>query len=325
MQPPVSPRPSLIIATADNSHALNLVLGSIALQSRMPCEILVADESTDTECAKVVQDWSRTMKCPLIRFVPARQNGSRSPLLNQVVRAATGNYLIFVDADCFLHRHFIADHLRHASPGTFVQGRRAGVRARYVHRISPGKFWPLYWFLRRRMYGLRLGIRRLRPTIKLDNLRTINSCNFAVWREDFIRVNGFNEEFDESGLETIELATRLTNAGTTLRTITGHAIIYHLDHRYTARYRSLKTARILEFTARQKASRCELGFAGITNTDTPAPSPERLNPESQPANARPPVPTPTVEAPSMAQEAASHFRDEIVPRSILARILPRSP
>jgi glycosyltransferase involved in cell wall biosynthesis len=325
MQPPVFPKPSLIIATADNSHALNLVLGSLALQSRVPCEVLVADESTDTECAKVVQDWSLKLKCPLLRFVPSRPNGSRSPLLNEVVRATTGNYLIFVDADCLLHRHFIADHLRHALPGTFVQGRRAGVRARYVHRISPGKFWPLFWFLRRRMYGLRLGIRRLRPTIKLNNLRTVHSCNFAVWGEDFIRVNGFNEEFDESGLETVELATRLVNAGTALRTITGHAIIYHLDHRYTARYRSLKTARILEFTSRQKASRCELGFAGITNTDAPAPSPERHEPESQTESTHSPIPTPTAEAPSMAKEEASHFRDEIVPRSILARILPRSP
>lgn len=321
----LAPVPSLVLAADNNADALNIVLASVALQSSVPCAVLVADESTDAECAKIVKHWSRKLQCPLIRFVPAHPNGSRSPLLNLVVRAATGNYLIFVDGDCLLHRHFIADHLRHTFPGAFVQGRRAGIRTRYVHRISPGKFWPLFWILRRRMYGFRQGIRRPRPSIKLNDLRSVHSCNFAVWQEDFIRVNGFNEEFDESGLETIELATRLSNAGITLRTITGQAILYHLDHRYTARYRSLKTARILECTARHKASRCELGFAGITKTTAPAPSTNPLPAGTQPPGMTSPAPAPAPASPSIATDEASHFRDEIVPRSMLARIAPRSP
>jgi hypothetical protein len=171
------------------------------------------------------------------------------------------------------------------------------------------------------MYGLRHGIRRLSPSILHNDLRSVHSCNFAVWRDDFIRVNGFNEEFDESGLETIELATRLSNAGFGLRTITGQAIIYHLDHRYSARYRSLKTARILEHSQREKTSRCALGIAGINSPDVVVPMPDLL--PSTPAAAM--TRTPATKASDGAAEEhqrPSHFRDKIVPRSMLPRILP---
>jgi GT2 family glycosyltransferase len=184
---------------------------------------------------------------------------SRVPVLNQAIRAARSEYLIFIEGDCLPHRRFIEDHMRHAYPNSFVQGRRARVRARYVHRVHT-PFRPMLWLMRRRILGVREGVRRPWPSIRINDRRLIHGCNFAVWRKDLIRVNGFDETFDEPGYELIELAERLLNSGLTLRTITGQAIVYHLDHRHLARYGTLNSERILERTRQEKRTTCDRGL-----------------------------------------------------------------
>ena len=261
--PSVPPlRATLIVSTYDRPDSLERVLGSIARQSCLPHEIFIVDQSEDPATSGVVKLWSSRLSVTLQRF-SAPNPGSRSfsSALNCAVQAARGDYLIFVEGDCLLHRSFISDHLAHAAAGAFVQGRRAGVRARYVRRVSTQSFHPWIWFLQRRAYGLHEGIRRPWPAVRLNDFRRVHRCNFAAWREDLWRVNGFNTAFDERGCEVIELAERLRNAGLTLKVITGQAIVYHLDHRRTARYHTHVNENVLDRTRREKLMRCERGLA----------------------------------------------------------------
>jgi hypothetical protein len=277
----------------------------------------------DQQCANVVRDWAGRIRCPLFRLAPDPPGSSRAVLLNRAVRDAAGDHLIFIEGDCLLHRRFIADHILHATPGTFVQGRRAGVRSRYVRRISSRRFHPLIWFLRRRVYGLKQGIRRPWPAVRLNDLRTIHACNFSVWREDLARVNGFDERFDENGDELLELAVRLSNAGLTLRTVTGHAIVYHLDHRPIVKYGSLRSVKILEETKREHRVRCQRGLVVLPDSESlgNGASPE---PNLELSEAEPTADGHPAQRLKSVQSTASHFRDKIVPRSMLARIVHRS-
>ncbi|HYP18196.1 MAG TPA: galactosyltransferase-related protein, partial [Opitutus sp.] len=154
---------------------------------------------------------------------------------------------------------FIADHLRHAERGAFVQGRRAGIRARYVRRVSPAKLHPIALFVRGQLYGLRRAVRRPWAAVRKNVGRSLYSCNFALWRDDFFRVNGYDESFVGWGHEDAELAQRLRNAGVSCKTIIGQAIVYHLDHPRVARYRMSVNERLLERTRREKRTRCEQG------------------------------------------------------------------
>lgn len=314
-------RPSLIVSTTDNSDALNLVLASIRKQSLAPRDVVVVDEGLDEQGGVVVEHWSKKLQCPVNRLAVAQHGPSRSPLLNRAVSDITGNYVIFIDGDCLLHRHFIADHLRLATHQTFVQGRRAGVRARYVRRISPGRFHPILWFLRRRAYGLSRGLRRPWPNIRLNDLRRIHGCNFAVWQHDLVRANGFNESFDETGDEFLELAARLANGGLTLRTVTGQAVVYHLDHRHVARYRSLNSTRVLEHTRHEGITRCPKGMIPCPVGGTTAAT---IQARPNPSVATAPAAGSQPQAVPNESEVASHFRDESVPPSMLAPAVHRS-
>ena len=44
-------------------------------------------------------------------------------------------------------------------------------------------------------------------------LRGIRGCNLGIWRDDLVRVNGYNEDFVGWGREDSELAVRLMNTG----------------------------------------------------------------------------------------------------------------
>jgi hypothetical protein len=261
-------RSSVVISAADHPDALNLVLDSIALQTQLPAEVLVVDPTNDSAISSVTTHWSKTMTFPVKYFPGTAETRSRAPLLNAAIRAATSEYLIFLDGDCLPHRRFIADHVRHATVGTVVQGRRARIRAKFVRRLSPGRFHPNLWLLRRRIVGLGKGIRRPWPSLRVNGATSSHSSNFATWRADLVRVNGFEESFDEVGFEGRELIERLRNSGLTLYTITGQAIVYHLDHRRLARYGTGRSERILETTRRERTIRTGNGLLAAPTVTT---------------------------------------------------------
>jgi glycosyltransferase involved in cell wall biosynthesis len=254
-------RPTLILTTCDNPVALNLVLEAISLQTQPPFEVLIADCGSDEQTTKVIEQWTPRLGSRVERFWESNERFQKAAVLNRVVRAAKGDYLIFTEGDCLPHRRFVADHLRHAEPGVFVQGRRAGIKGRYVRRVSPKNFHPLRLFLSRQLYGVRRGLRRPWPAVRRGPGNRLKSCNFAVWREDFFRVNGYDESFVGWGHEDAELAVRLCNAGLSCKTVTGQAIVYHLDHARVARYQTSVNERILQRTKLEKRTRCERGLS----------------------------------------------------------------
>lgn len=252
-------RPSLIVSTSENPFALELVLQAISRQTRPPAELLIADDGSGEETTRVVERWRHRLGFPVRRLWQPHEGFRKTIVLNRAVRAATGDYLIFLDGDCVPHRRFIADHLEHAERGAFVQGRRAGIRLPHVRRFSVRRFAPLWWFLRRRLYGLRYGLRRPWARVAVGDLSFVQGCNLAIWRDDFFRVNGYDENFVGWGHEDTELAERLCNAGLVCKTVVGQAIVYHLDHPRVPRQRAHANEQILERTKREKRTRCERG------------------------------------------------------------------
>ena len=58
----------------------------------------------------------------------------------------------------------------------------------------------------------------------------ILGCNFSLFRDDFLKVNGYDERIVGRGLEDVNLRTRLLNAGLAVRSISQEAVQYHCHH-----------------------------------------------------------------------------------------------
>ena len=106
-----------------------------------------------------------------------------------------------------------------------------------------------------RLYG-RQDARRYR-----SDLRGIRGCNLAIWRDDLLKVNGYNEAFTGWGREDSELAVRLMNTGARRLDVRGWAICYHLWHPPASRSSLPANDQLLQAAQAQKASRCDTGLS----------------------------------------------------------------
>jgi GT2 family glycosyltransferase len=91
-------------------------------------------------------------------------------------------------------------------------------------------------------------------------LVAIKSCNFAAWREDLVRVNGFDEDFVGWGPEDKDLALRLRHAGVRRQTLLFGGIAIHLHHPPASRAALAPNLARLEATRRGRRVRCDNGL-----------------------------------------------------------------
>lgn len=251
-------RTSVIVATYNNVPALQLALDSLLEQRVAPDEIVVADDGSRIDTAATVARYARTAPIPVHHAWQADDGFRAAASRNNAIRASHGDYLVFLDGDCFVHNHFIADHLDAAQPGRFIAGTRVNVRPtrqRHIFRTGDRRLSVLSWGTSKKLNAL-----RCRWLGRLSRHRAgFASANFSAWRRDIVHINGFNEDFRGHGGEDTDLALRLTNAGLKRYRLVNAGIAYHLTHPEHPRGDAVAIRRLLE-PARHGATWCDNGL-----------------------------------------------------------------
>jgi len=280
MSRPVTPSVSVIVLTYNWPAALGLVLRALARQSRLPLEVIVADDGSRPDTRALLLQSACDYPVPL-RHAWQEDFGFRaSRARNGGILAARGDYVILLDGDMITHPKFIADHLMLAQRGTFVQGTRLRVTAAETTRLLAGgrprfhpwvdaHFRPRDALPSQLHYGKRIHALRL-PWLARLKARSRRgghamSCNMAIWRDDLLRVNGFNEAMEGYGSEDLELAVRLQNAGLRRRQLKFSGLAIHLEHCSRSPGDPddplMPNNIILQRTRRERIERCEQGVA----------------------------------------------------------------
>ena len=269
---------SLVLITYNWPGALELALSSIAAQSQLPDEVIVTDDGSGEETRAVLARIARGFPCRLVHVWQEDRGFRAARARNRGIAAARGDYVILIDGDMVLHRDFVADHLALALPEHSLQGSRLNASAAETARLLAGgraSFSPL-------MPGPFPPHRAIRwPWLARVKARSssggrIFSCNMSAWREDLLRVNGFDERFEGYGGEDQEIAKRLRHAGVRRRQLKFAGLAIHLHHRSRApddpNDMSLPNNRILAETMRTRAVRCERGVDGHLREFAEAPA-----------------------------------------------------
>jgi len=241
------------------------VLASVARQVTLPREIIVADDGSGPATREVIDSFARSHPAP-VRVVRQPHEGFRvARLRNLAIAAATGDYLVFIDGDMLLHPWFMADHLRLARPGYFTQGVRVHTDARLTARLlADPSHWPgpLDAGLGglRRAYLLRSATLSGLTRHAANALIALKACNLGAWREDLLRVNGFDEDMVGWGPEDKELCARLVHAGVRRQTLLFGGIACHLHHPPASRTALDANLAILAATRASRRVRAEHGL-----------------------------------------------------------------
>jgi GT2 family glycosyltransferase/tRNA A-37 threonylcarbamoyl transferase component Bud32 len=232
---------SLIVTTYNWPQALDRVLHALSAQQYTDLEIIVADDGSGDETAKLIQTWQKKCPFPIVHCWQPDEGSRAAMIRNRAVALARYDYLIFIDGDCVTFPDFIANHARLAQKGWFVAGNRVLLTQKWTEQVLEHQV-PLHqlsfadWAVARlkrkynrffALWKLPLGLlRKIRP----HKWQGVKTCNLAVWREDFLRVNGFDESFIGWGSEDSDLVVRLLRSNIQRKTGKCAATVLHLWH-----------------------------------------------------------------------------------------------
>ena len=256
---------SLIISTYNWPEALNLVLSSVDAQSISPNEIIVADDGSSESTARIIEELSNKTSIPIIHSWQ-EDVGCRIPhSRNRAIAKSNFEYIIMIDGDTVLHESFIKDHKRFAKEGVYIQGSRVLLQPEFTSSLfKENLFKKPSFFLKdskNKINMLRLPfLTKLMSFFKNQNINRIRGCNFSLFKEDIIKVNGFNEEMTTWGREDSEFVQRLINIGVRKQHLKFSGIQYHLYHK--ERIHNKINNKILQATIKNNATWCSLGIDG---------------------------------------------------------------
>lgn len=255
---------TLIITTYNWNEALNLVFKSVDRQVMPPDEIVVADDGSTSETAALVSAWQRRLPIPVTHVWQEDRGFRLARARNRAIAHARGDYIVLVDGDMVLHPHFIADHSKAARHGYFIQGVRLLTKPAAAARILNEETFGFGFFARdiqRRHHTVRnrlLSWLMMQPTH--THQKAIRGSNQAYWKEDLVRVNGFNEEMIGWGGEDNDIAERLYNSGVRRKNLKFAALATHLYHPSRRSIGDNPNHLLLRRTIENKATRCVHGL-----------------------------------------------------------------
>lgn len=273
---------SLIVTTYNWPRALDLTLASIAHQSHMPAEVIIADDGSGPETAQVIEAAARQLSCEVHHIWQEDRGYRLARSRNRAIAAARGEYVVLVDGDMILHRRFVEDHVRCARPDSFIQGARPRLsQATTEQLLRTGGPRPNVFSsgLEHRAYALRnVPLSRWASRVK-DTLSGIQGCNQSFWRKHVVGVNGYDERFTAWGPEDREFAARLLHTGLKRNYVRHRAIAFHLHHRSRAPEGYNPFERLLAETLLTRAVWCKHGLdSHLPAASAPSMSPSRTHP-----------------------------------------------
>lgn len=252
---------SIILATYNWHTALEVVLSCLVPQIKainhtgfngMPVtvELLIADDGSTDETKQVILKYKKQL--PNLKHIWHEDIGFRKTvILNNAVKVADGDYLIFLDGDCIPFPDYIVQHLKLSEVGYFIAGNRVLLAPKItqeiitqMQKINTIFAWKSFRWLQENL--IHKSVNKMLPWVRLsanNKLRYLHKtkwqipkgCNFALWRKDFMAVNGFDETFIGWGHEDSDLFIRLLHYGVLIKNGRFAIPVLHLWHKKFSR------------------------------------------------------------------------------------------
>ena len=237
-------RTELIVATYNSPHSLTLCLTSVARQTVLPDSICIADDGSGPETREAVDAFAAAHPELRFRQVWHEDRGfEKAAILNKAIATSEADFLIFIDGDVLIHPTFIARHLALAERGRFSTGSLIRLDAAATAAVTPamvadGTVFDRGWLRANRAidrFGTWLKTMPMPLSVQafLDRAtpvqRALCGANASLFREDALKVNGFDETIKYGGGDK-EFGVRLGNAGVRGRHLRYTAPLVHLDH-----------------------------------------------------------------------------------------------
>lgn len=245
----------LLISTYNWQDALRSVLESILIQTKLPDEIIIADDGSGSETKSLIESYKSKFAIPIIHVWQEDEGFRKSKILNKSIAQTDADYIIQIDGDCILHKKFIESHIINSKKNVYLYGSRVNILPEFVNEVLQKKVIFFNLFSKE--------IKNKTRTLYLPFLskfykphkgisKKFRGCNVSYWRKDFLDVNGYNEDFEGWGREDSDLVIRMGNNGVMAKRLRYSGILYHIYHTTNSKHNLKKNDELQNDTISKK-------------------------------------------------------------------------
>lgn len=229
-----------IIPVYNRSENLKKCLCSLNSQSILIDEAVLSDDGSQEDIPSAIKEILPELKFK-VKYVRQEDKGFRAAKCrNNGIRESKGEYLIFIDQDLVFTRNYVRSFVERKSRHSFLVAYPVRLTGEQSLRLT-------YDMIRDANYDLLLlpgQVRKIRRQYLEDGFEYIlkrifrtksykpklRSGVFGVYRDQILRVNGFDENYQGWGNEDDDLGRRFYQAGLIGQNVFYNEYPLHLFH-----------------------------------------------------------------------------------------------
>lgn len=231
---------SLIIPVYNRLHLLEKCMLSVSRQVLPPFEIIFSDDGSTEDVVGFFTQLKAKYSLPM-KLVRQKHEGFRlARIRNNAVSVSSGDLLVFLDQDIIIPPKYLSDIANGMKQGLFVSSfpvrlsdtqsealdEKIILSGDYSKVLLTKQFAKIH-----RQYREDLAAYLLCRYLKIGNHGAkLRGGVSTISREDYERVNGYDENFQWWGGEDDDMGRRLLAIGTVGKNVSYHNFPLHLYH-----------------------------------------------------------------------------------------------
>jgi len=232
---------SVVIPVKNNWDYTKICLDSIVRYTDVPYEIIVVDNGSEEPLYQYIKKWRDRNPKIAIRYLCLNENKGFAGGCNEGTRAASGDYLVFLNNDTLVTPGWLKGLLKPLALDNTIG--IAGPMSNYVNGRQKINDCPINFkspkdidFGRLAAYGLNISNQNQNSYLSTE---VIMGLCLAIKKELFDAIGGFDERFYPGNFEDNDLSMRIHMMGLK-RLICRNVFIYHFGNKtftpYTMNY-----------------------------------------------------------------------------------------
>lgn len=238
---------TIVVSVYKDVENLDLILESLSEQTIIPDEVIISEDGNSQEMLTFISIARNKYKNLKINHLSQEDIGWRkNRALNRAIVASSNDYIIFIDGDCVPYSTFIEGHIQSARKNIVLCGKRFELGKNISEKVKNKEL---------KVSQIEKSFIKYLPQLVKDNsrhpedgfplkynsilaklinkryVRHIIGCNFSCFKEEFFKINGFNEDFvNPAEGEDVDPSWRFRKVGVELKSIRLIANIAHIYH-----------------------------------------------------------------------------------------------